>query len=124
MTVHRFPTERRRRLKVDTPQPIARLGGRRRRCRDTWPTRAALAVGAGLILWLGYRIADEMLFPQQGPVIVHKGTSVGDLDCADFATRWQVRRFIRDNPDAAKTHRLDRDGDGAACEWLPRFTLW
>jgi Excalibur calcium-binding domain len=44
--------------------------------------------------------------------------SGGDKDCADFATHAEAQTFY-ESAGAGDPHRLDRDGDGSACETLP-----
>ena len=43
-----------------------------------------------------------------------------DQDCGDFATHEEAQAFYvaAGGPDRDR-HRLDRDRDGFACEWLP-----
>jgi micrococcal nuclease len=53
--------------------------------------------------------------PVQKQVI---NTSGGDKDCGDFATHAQAQAFF-EAAGAGDPHRLDRDGDGSACETLP-----
>jgi micrococcal nuclease len=45
-------------------------------------------------------------------------TSGGDKDCGDFSTHAQAQVFF-EAAGAGDPHRLDRDGDGSACEDLP-----
>lgn len=40
-----------------------------------------------------------------------------DLDCSDFATQEEAQAVLEEDP--SDPHRLDRDGDGIACESLP-----
>ena len=42
----------------------------------------------------------------------------GDKDCSDFATHSESQAFF-EAAGAGDPHRLDRDGDGIACEDLP-----
>jgi len=44
--------------------------------------------------------------------------SDGDKDCTDFATHAEAQAFF-EAAGAGDPHRLDRDGDGIACETLP-----
>lgn len=45
-----------------------------------------------------------------------------DKDCDDFATWEEAQRFFEENGGPARDpHRLDRDGDGIACEELQGF---
>ena len=44
--------------------------------------------------------------------------SGGDKDCGDFATHSEAQAFF-EAAGAGDPHRLDRDGDGIACEDLP-----
>jgi micrococcal nuclease len=53
--------------------------------------------------------------PTQKQVI---NTSEGDKDCGDFSTHAQAQAFF-EAAGAGDPHRLDRDGDGLACETLP-----
>jgi hypothetical protein len=41
-----------------------------------------------------------------------------DYDCGDFSTHAEAQDFF-ENAGAGDPHRLDRDGDGSACETLP-----
>ena len=41
----------------------------------------------------------------------------GDKDCGDFDSRAEAQRFFKKNGGPKRhPHRLDRDGDGKACE--------
>jgi hypothetical protein len=42
-----------------------------------------------------------------------------DMNCSDFRTRRQVQAFF-EPAGPGDPHGLDRDGDGIACESLPR----
>ena len=43
-----------------------------------------------------------------------------DRDCTDFTTQREAQRFYESKGGPYKDpHRLDRDGDGRACETLP-----
>ena len=45
-------------------------------------------------------------------------SGVADKDCADFKTHAEAQAFfLAQGP--GDPHRLDADGDGLACEWLP-----
>ncbi len=44
--------------------------------------------------------------------------STGDLDCADFATQEEAQAVLDANP--SDPNALDGEGDGIACESLPR----
>ena len=46
--------------------------------------------------------------------------SDSDLDCASFATHEQAQRVLEQDP--SDPNYLDGDGDGVACEDLPRAT--
>lgn len=41
-----------------------------------------------------------------------------DYDCSDFDTHAEAQRFF-ERAGPGDPHRLDRDGDGVACETLP-----
>ena len=41
-----------------------------------------------------------------------------DYDCNDFSTQREAQRVF-DQAGAGDPYRLDRDGDGVACETLP-----
>jgi hypothetical protein len=41
-----------------------------------------------------------------------------DYDCGDFSTHAEAQEFF-ESAGAGDPHRLDRDGDGSACETLP-----
>jgi hypothetical protein len=41
----------------------------------------------------------------------------GDLDCSDFSSQSEAQRVYNQN--SYDIHRLDRDGDGIACDILP-----
>lgn len=41
----------------------------------------------------------------------------GDLDCTDFTYQSEAQRVY--NQSSGDPHRLDRDGDGIACDLLP-----
>ena len=61
--------------------------------------------------------------PTQAPVqqSIKQSESVysgGDKDCSDFATHAQAQAFF-EAAGPGDPHRLDRDGDGIACETLP-----
>ncbi|MDO8573292.1 MAG: excalibur calcium-binding domain-containing protein [Candidatus Daviesbacteria bacterium] len=45
-------------------------------------------------------------------------TKSGDKDCTDFATHAEAQAFF-ESAGSGDPHRLDRDGDGIACETLP-----
>lgn len=42
-----------------------------------------------------------------------------DMDCSDFDTHDEAQEFFEENDPDYDPHRLDRDGDGVACETLP-----
>lgn len=44
--------------------------------------------------------------------------SGGDRDCGDFSTHAEAQEFF-ESAGSGDPHRLDRDGDGLACETLP-----
>ncbi|WP_043644132.1 thermonuclease family protein [Caenispirillum salinarum] len=46
------------------------------------------------------------------------GAQGGDKDCGDFRTHAEAQAFFR-SAGPGDPHRLDRDGDGRACESLP-----
>ncbi|WP_404378621.1 thermonuclease family protein [Caenispirillum salinarum] len=46
------------------------------------------------------------------------GSTAKDRDCGDFRTQAEAQAFVRD-AGPGDPHRLDRDGDGRACESLP-----
>lgn len=52
--------------------------------------------------------------PSQVPVDSRIGP-IGDRDCADFRTQAEAQAFFR-AAGPGDPHRLDRDGDGLACE--------
>ena len=45
-------------------------------------------------------------------------SSSADKDCSDFRTQKQAQRFFQSHNPSQDPHRLDRDGDGIACESL------
>lgn len=51
--------------------------------------------------------------PEQTP------TPTGDRDCSDFDSHSEAQEFFENHNPSEDPHRLDSDGDGAACESLP-----
>lgn len=47
-----------------------------------------------------------------------RSAPIGDRDCTDFATHDEAQSFFL-KAGAGDPHKLDRDGDGIACETLP-----
>ena len=62
---------------------------------------------------------ESSVAPTQKPTGTPRPTiSGGDKDCTDFATHAEAQAFF-ESAGPGDPHRLDRDGDGIACETLP-----
>jgi hypothetical protein len=73
-------------------------------------------LGAGAAGIMGIGILSNV---QNGDIQINPSVqSVGDKDCSSFATRAEAQAFFEE-AGAGDPHRLDRDGDGLACETLP-----
>lgn len=48
----------------------------------------------------------------------YKSEVTRDYDCSDFSTHREAQAFF-ESEGSGDPHRLDRDGDGIACETLP-----
>lgn len=68
------------------------------------------------VLRLGFATATALAVPAalSGPAAAFR-----DRDCSDFDTQRQAQRFYKRNK-PGDPHGLDADGDGKACESLPR----
>jgi micrococcal nuclease len=79
-------------------------------CNGATPTKVPLKT-----IQPTQKVQQLLKQPVQKQVI---NTSGGDKDCGDFSTHAQAQAFF-EAAGAGDPHRLDRDGDGLACETLP-----
>ena len=83
---------------------------------------AKIALGAVGVGAAGIIGANTLLSPStnQGttPESVVKEYENRDYDCSDFSSHAEAQQFFED-AGSGDPHRLDRDGDGLACEALP-----
>jgi hypothetical protein len=77
-------------------------------------------VGVGGVAGVALRSSDNnasVLKSDSVPQTTHSAP-VGDRDCGDFSTHDEAQVFF-DSQGPGDPHKLDRDGDGVACETLP-----
>lgn len=89
---------------------------------------AAAVIGGGAVALLGKSgsltptpqpLPKSSVTPTQKPTSTSRPSiSGGDKDCTDFATHAEAQAFF-ESAGQGDPHRLDRDGDGIACESLP-----
>jgi hypothetical protein len=73
-------------------------------------------LGAGAAGIMGIGLLSNI---QNGDIQINPSVqSIGDKDCSGFATHAEAQAFF-ESAGAGDPHRLDRDGDGVACETLP-----
>jgi hypothetical protein len=94
-----------------------------RRRRRAWLSRAgnvlllpfAALIGLGLYLSGAFGVASIFNFASAGAYQFAPSMFSVDRDCSDFRTRDEAQAFFR-AAGPGDPHRLDRDGDGRACE--------
>ena len=81
---------------------------------------AALALsGRTLTLPWDWEAKPAPVKVMRGPAAAPRSSSRAfrDRDCGDFAT-WEEAQAFFERAGPGDPHRLDRDRDGIACEWL------
>lgn len=87
---------------------------------------AAAVIGGGAVALINNANKTSTQVPTPSPTVQSSPTprspkptvSGGDKDCTDFATHAEAQAFF-EAAGPGDPHRLDRDGDGIACETLP-----
>ena len=82
-----------------------------------WPFLAFIGLG----LYFSGAFGKSTIFRFASPASFQfaPSTFLVDRDCADFRTQAEAQAFLR-QAGPGDPHRLDRDGDGRACEFNGR----
>ncbi len=75
-------------------------------------------IGVGAAGIIGFNALSNTTPNQATPDQAVKKYENRDYDCDDFSTHAEAQKFYL-SAGAGDPHRLDRDGDGIACETLP-----